>query len=334
MSQSQPQSKLNELTSITDALLFQDEPLKLREAAERLHALFSTTAGVFDDAGKAGTILPTGKALSPGDAANCVLDFGRTAKFLRGVYGALLKAQEDFPDERLQVVYAGCGPFATLMVPIVNRFDPLRIGFTLIDIHRESLDSARRIVEEFGLSEYVRAYRQADTTSYVHDEPMHVLIIESMQRALLTEPQVAVTLNLAKQMRNSGILVPEEIVVELMSVDLSKEFGDPDPEDGTTPQKVRIPLGEVLRLSVRSSFALTSDNSFVACVIQVPPVYRHLTFTLFTRVRVFGTIEVGNDEAGITLLCPLHDLHPSPNSDQLEFTYRLGKQPGWNYRWI
>jgi hypothetical protein len=115
---------------------------------------------------------------------------------------------------------------------------------------------------------------------------------------------------------------------------LSKEFADPDSEDGTTPQKIRIPLGEVLRLSAVSSFELTSDNSFVASVVQVPPIDRHLTFTLFTRVRVFGTIEVGNDEAGITLLCPLHDLHLSTNSDQLEFTYRLGKQPGWNYRWI
>jgi hypothetical protein len=319
-------SSRDELHAITDQLLFSEDNTKLTRAARQLYHLFLKIAGSLDS--DHDSQLPDGRALSASEAAQCVLDVARTAKFLRGVFAAVSKAQQQFPGKRIEVVYAGCGPFAPLIIPIAKRFDPAIVRITLIDIHQESLDSVQRLVEVFGIQEHIRSFQQEDASSYTHDLPIDILIVETMQRALVAEPQVAVTLNLTKQLRREGILIPEEIAVDLAAVNLEKEFTDLD----TT--KVRIDLGVVFQLTRDSSLAIDRDGSFLACVKNVGPLEKHLTLCLFTRIRIFDTIELGYYESGITFIHPLHDLSLSENSNRLEFTYRLGPKPGFAYRWI
>ena len=78
------------LTRITHVLLDPAaESWQLRDTVTEMHALFAKTCDMQVDSPSPEdaheTLLPTGKAISPVDAARCLLDLARTSKFLRGV---------------------------------------------------------------------------------------------------------------------------------------------------------------------------------------------------------------------------------------------------------
>src|SRR6185503_116125 len=160
-----------ELTQITEELLLSDNPGTLEKTALRLHQLFSDIThlndGPDDIRDSTGELVSNGVALAPIDAARCVLDSGRTSKFLRGTCAAIMEARKRFPVGPIEILYAGCGPFATLVLPLTTRFKPDQIQLTLIDTHARALELARGLFQAFGLSDYVRDYIQTDATTYV-----------------------------------------------------------------------------------------------------------------------------------------------------------------------
>src|SRR5438046_4021242 len=116
-SSSQAPSVRIELERLTDQLLSaESENAALRDAATGLHSLLANLAGLKEAStnrdDNSSIALDTGLAISPKDAARSLLDYRRTAQFLRGLRESITKAQEHFFDRPLEVLYAGCGPFA------------------------------------------------------------------------------------------------------------------------------------------------------------------------------------------------------------------------------
>lgn len=330
---------LEKLQQITRDLLLDDNPGSLRAAALELHALFSGLGGIsensLDEVDNACTILPTGLALAPNSAALCTLQYARTAKFLRGVFSAVEVAKERFPSQPVEILYAGCGPLAPLAIPLMTRFTPEQIQFTLLDIHRRSLDCAQRIVEAFGFDAYVRDYVEADAAVYVHPEkyPLAIVISETMQRALMKEPQVAVTLNLVPQLRHGGILVPERISVEACLFDPGSEMQLMSDDSGVVRpevrERVRIALSTLLELDIEAVPRLRGSG-FSEVRITLPPVTEPpLRLMLRTGVTVFDSIFLGDYESGITYPYLGKDLDSLKPESMAVFRYRAGSMPGF-----
>lgn len=286
--------------------------------------------------------LPDGSAISPQDAARCLLDHYRTAQFVRGMHAAIGAAQQRFPGRTIEILYAGCGPYASLVLPLCTCFTPGQIRFTLLDFHQHSLDSAKLLLENLGYDDFVRAYIQADAASYRYPEhlPLHIVLTETMQKALDKEPQFAITANLAPQLEKGGILVPECIAIDFCLADLAREFA---PATVPSLQRVRTGQQRLLTLAATGVAALAQQARLVQATgerllpgvkVQIPELAqdtRHAAM-LLTRITVFGAIGLDDYESGLTYPCVLHDLGALHSGQHIEFRYRLGCRPGFVYQ--
>lgn len=322
---------LNQLKSITETLLLSEHFGELRNAAGELYSQLSSIAKIEDEfdviADSAPTFLANGKAISPKEAAMCLLDFARTAKFLRGIKIAIFEARNRFPNQTLEILYAGCGPFATLAIPLATQFAADKIQFTLLDIHERSLQSARRIFRRFGLENHVRDYVQTDAATYVHQNPPHIIVVETMQRALEKEPQVAVTFNLVKQLRPNGIFIPEHITVEAFLYDPRTEFSVSLDESSLEYERKRIFLGRIFELPGKS--LAVGNPSFPAVSIEIPK-QENFELMLSTTVKIYDSFVLEEYDSAITypLFLKNFDLK-KPENSRVKFIYRLGNNPGF-----
>jgi hypothetical protein len=339
------------LREITTRLLQTENHGEILRAATELRELFSGITKVSDDSknpdDKNETMLNEGKALSPNDAARCIGDHVRTRSFLSGVRAAVIEAQRRFRGHTIHILYAGCGPFAPLVLPLTTEFTAAQVQFTLLDIHQRSLDSVREIVETLGLNGFVRDYVQCDATRYQHprESAPHIVVTETMQRALAKEPQVAITCNLAPQLRAGGILVPQQITLSACLADLSREFtmtADGNDAHASIPalSRARIELGRIFELTAESSQAVrewTRQEDGAASsppvTLRVPPLadekYRLM---ILTKIKVFDAIVLEDYDAGLTYPVTLNDLGFISSHAQIEFRYVTGKSPGLRYR--
>ena len=310
------------LKQITDEILFSaDDFGRQFSACHALYDFFVELTGISHSSENADdslqTILANGKAIAPKEAAHCVLDFARTTQFLRGIYAAIIELKKRFPSEKLEILYAGCGPFATLIIPLMSQFEPNDFRVTLIDFHKCSIDAARKIVAELEFDEFIADFLNTDANAYKHSRKPHLIICETMQTALKKEPQVALTRNLAPQLAERGIFVPQKISVAACLANSSDNA-----------KKERIYLGEILALNAEN----VSFN-FPTITLEIPPIdLKGLDFMLLTKVSIFDKFVLNDYDSGITYPQILHTLRDVKSGNQIEFTYISDKNPRFEFQ--
>ena len=274
-----------------------------------LNQKFNLTDKAYDEFSKE-TIVSGGVALSPKGAVNCTKEYYRTTRFIKGVYNALTALFERFPGEQIHIMYAGCGPYAPLILPILTLLQPGSVKVTLLDISPYSINIVDELVNSLNLGSFIKDYVVTDATTYIKkpDDKIHLIVSETMFRALIREPQVAIIANLAPQLEKDGILVPEEIKVELgYSFFAEEPYYQYDNALNTSagltinlPQ--RIILDTVITIEKNINLSGQTKPTFESKLFRTPynPLMETPDLCLFTTIKIFGDIELNSTESTIT----------------------------------
>lgn len=344
---------LEKLKNATSCLLSSEDQAAIHIALDTIHIIFSEITTVRGDISEPHhdeeTFLDGGVAISPHLAARCLFDPIRTVRFLRGIYAGIHEAIRRFPGERIQIVYAGCGPYGTLLLPLTTQFTPEQMQLTLIDIHKPSIDGVRCIIKALGIENYIYKCLEADAVTYRHptEIPLHMVISETMEAGLAREPQLAIMRNFLPQLQENGLFIPENIVVEaclssseeediglLMHRD---ELGYPVGRE--IQQKMdRLPLERIIEVNSESAHTQEIGSGWEAIpltTIEIPPRdERFDQFLLFTTVSIFDSYGFKPYDCELSFPLRLHDLNRVASGSRIKFSYVFGQKPGLQYELI
>ena len=289
---------------------------------------YETSRG--EDIARGETHTPEGLAVSPTMAAMCADDYMRTILFLRGTHAAIVDLRASVTGRPVRVLYAGCGPWATLASPLMAVLPATEVSFTLLDLHPESIESASSVVETLGFRNHVKSFETVDAMAYHIDpeEPPDLIISEIMQVCLTVEPQVAVTRHLLAQAPDA-LIVPQDVRIDLALLDPSREFDVEPLKDGETRvERERIPVGTAFALN-RETVGSWDGNRLdriPAAALDMPAkLEQPYAPMLLTVIQVYGDHLLKDYDSGLTIPKPL-PVAARPG-DRIQFSYELGATP-------
>lgn len=321
---------LSQLHSITNRLLRSDEsdPGSIHRAADDLFHFLTDTINIEQNTtgGSARTILHTGIALNTEEAAQCIKDFLRTKRFIGGVAAAVKERRQQYPGKPIRILYAGTGPFATLLLPLTALLSAAEMKWVLLETHRPSYDHLQTTIATFGLEGYVEAIYHADACNWQIPAGMHfdIVVSETMQRALMNEPQVAIWMNLLPQLNEDCIVIPQQVVLTLAWIDDSKRWRKKTGELSPDVQDV-YPLGTAFDLC-RETILSNKEKDFAPVKIIADPNPSAALYIL-TNIVVYRDHVLKIDESALTLPFKVKDIPPITKSVEINCRYITGSKP-------
>lgn len=309
-----------ELKESTKLILGCGQQIGLMKAAvDRMYAVYCALSDInINNQNDENIYLASGKAISPSQAAHCLLEMVRTAKFLRGIDQAITDLLNNSPSLPIQILYAGTGPFATLLTPLLLLYDSNKIRVDLLDINSISLDSAKAILKQLGLFSFVDEVICADASSFKIEKSYKLIISETMQAALKKEPQVAIMQNLIRQSKPDMVFIPESIT---LSMALTSNTFSRDTVDSTGHYS-RVDLGEVFTVSKHSL-----NTEHFRKVLRIPESLSSATqLKVYTEINIYGNHRLIENECSLNLPVKVTNVDGS-EGDDLECRYVMGGEP-------
>lgn len=313
----------DELEKLTRRILDRSLPaFSLKAEIDQLKRLF-LSEGNFrpsEDIAYGETVTASGVAISPTMAAMCLDDFVRTIQFLRGTDAAISDIQADLTDRPVRVLYAGCGPWATLAIPLMAVTS--NVTFTLLDIHSQSIDSAKSLLERFGFEHRVANCVVADASEHAIDAQKvpDIILVEIMRSGLTAEPQIAVSRHLVRQARDA-ILIPSNIRIDLDLIGPNRAI---EQNEVLSLERDQIHIAEILSVDKETLFL----NELPTTVIRIPEFdaerYRPM---LCTEVCVYGDVVIRGRDSGITSPRAPEFAPKISAGEKIHISYRLGECP-------
>jgi len=318
------------LRDIVDVVLDKEsEHFELLNAAKSLSGFFEKYSDISthtthssDVPDTQHTFLDSGVAISPLDAAICTNEYMRTTKYIRGIFEAIQDLTQKFKDEKIHILYAGSGPYGTLIIPLLSLFDSKKIEVTFLDIHNSSLNSVKNIIDNLGLEDYICEYVQADATTYKSKNKIHLIVTETMKAAFDDEPQVAITLNLLPQLSKDGVFIPNRVVVNFEMIEKKHEK-----IDGVLHVKKNSKLlCEVLNMS--ASKDMREDNLITTKSITLPDsIDEKMSPYLTTTIDIYKDNILSENECSLNIPKKMKFDKDLSHGDSISFDYKFGKKP-------
>lgn len=274
---------------------------KTRNAAISLNKLFSE-AVAFDElepANQQNIVSETGTAIAPRWAASCLIDFMRTRTFILGIRDAIEERLKMNPGKPVTVLYAGTGPFATLLTPLITVFKPSQLQMVLLEINPVSILYLQKITEHFGMEDYLMDVVQADAAAYCipGNQQPDIIVSEAMNNALQKEPQVSIAANLLSQSNRNPVLIPELIKVDVcFTGDMIKN------PDAVLYVKTLIELDAETAVRIKNNPEdVPVLSTGIIVTIHSLPDSQYKQLVLCTTIRVFRQHNLSFNESGLTI---------------------------------
>lgn len=319
------------LKKITEEIISTEQEEKnLIESCQTLQNLFYKVSGMADAKTMEtnGIKTPYGVALGTVDAAACIIDAVRTRVFLKSLKEAIEDAILDSPGKPVNVLYAGTGPFATLLTPLTTLFTPLQLQMFLIEINPQSIAYLRATVKQLDIEKYVTDIIEADASDYQLPSGYapDIIVSETMLQALRTEPQVMICANLINQCSKKVLLIPQMIQVSAALINI----------DADNEQEIKT-IKTLLEYDAQTALMIKENKKgmpiFAAAVEFIIPElhkqYSHVA--LLTNIQVYkkNWILYGQS-SGLTMPYLVMDLKSIKKWPAVfRATYNLGTDPGF-----
>ncbi|REE80354.1 hypothetical protein BX611_1996 [Lutibacter oceani] len=268
-----------------------------------------------------------GKALGLNHAAQCLLDYKRTVKFLTAIILAIQEKQKTHPGELINVFYAGCGPYAPFITLVASFFKPEEIQFNLLEINKTSLESAKKLINTLELSDYVQEFYLADAVTFKipNPEKFHILISETLDALLYRECYVPILYNLLPQFNKNIILIPENVLINLNLLthsENSKEFSE-------NKMNTILNVREVI-LSKTHNGTIPSQLSDKKFDLKLLDLNHTKKILLDTQVQIYKDIFLNRNESSLTIPFEIK-LEENSENNFIVFTYFM--QPNIELRY-
>ncbi len=259
-----------------------------------------------------------GSAIGTYWAAQCVKEIFRTQRFVKGLNAAINDIKKANPGKKVQILYAGTGPFAALALPIMATSLPSDVQFTLLEINHESFTKLLHILTELEFNEFVNHLEIADVSTWQTDQHFDIVLSETMNRALIKEPQVSIMLNLASQLQANTIFIPQEIKV-LVSAKRPNEAN-------------KTNIAELICLNRDFMVQLISKNPDRKWDFETHEIRFDPNDSLYfeTEIIVYDQYKLVGNDCSLNFSEPIR-LAPNNKSERISFKYTTNSKPGFEY---
>lgn len=302
-----------EIIRITSEYLEDDlDYYKLSQATKEYKALLNNLCGLNLDVevGRSDLMFDNGKALGTFWASLCIDEMIRTRQFVRGIDKAI---QEHVKVKTpLHILYAGTGPYAALILPIIFRYSKHDIAYTFMEINPFSFQILQDMIPKLGLEDYKIKLIKDDATTHKIDpeNKPHIIISETMQNLLAKEQQVPIFLNLMNQVKYDSIFIPEKIEL-FIGV---KEEGIPaEHTQNHHYQKIEKILNisrEIMNTENCNGNSIFDGSSFKKkkTVIEEHALRGFSEIVLMTEIQVYKDSRITVNECGLTTPLRIKDI--------------------------
>ena len=336
-----------ELTAISSKLLNPDSSFgEVFQAVKEYKALLLTATSL--DFGEmeteANIFTESGKAIGPRWASLCVDDTFRTQKFCRGLLKAVQQKREESPTSKIHILYAGTGPFATLVLPLTTIYSSEEICFTFLEINELSIKGLRETIAYFEIEDYVSLIEKTDATTHKlkNQQEIDIVIIEAMMFSLKGEHQVPISYNLISQLSNDVVLIPQEISLNLLAVNSERRHANKQSLGGPIPYFERLGTmfslnkGEINKQATLF-FETFPETEFPENKIEIPNVINRNFNELHieTQITIYKDEVLQIDESGLSTLDKIHEFKSMmAPSKYIAASYMCGQNPGLYFKFI